>query len=597
MDRKTWIVIGLCIAAFLSWQWYYNATYGPYLKQQDELRRQKALAAAAAQPSPTGTPATATTPATTPAAVPSAIPQAVMAARNEELTSEGKKDESADYIFNNDTGGIEAVRLVKHTREGGAVTLNGDRRMPIGALATTPGTALGGFEMKVDAANNTVTFTKRDGDGLEIVKKFTLPPNNSAEAPYVANLEITFRNPTAITLSRPGYFVSTGSAAPIHKLDLPTYTRFDWANSGGMRGRDVNAFNASVIPLIGIQIHPAQETFSETLADIQWAGVATQYFCTIVSAVEPKASSVWTSRFVVPGEPGSAPVYGLQGALGFAGFTLEPQKSTTQKFTIYAGPKEGPRLAKLPYDEKAVLNFGWFGFISEFLLWAMNLLHDVFKSYGVAIIVLTLIIKTMLWPLQNKATNSMRKMSALSPKMTEMKEKYKDDPTKMNQEMMKLYRDYGVNPFSGCLPMLIQIPIFFGFYGMLGTAIELRNSSFLGGLVPDLSQPDTVGHILGFPINILPLVMAGTMLWQMAISPKSGDATQQRILMFMPVIFIVFAYNYASALSLYWTTQNLFSIVQLYLTRNRPLPTLEKMAVVKKRPGPGGSKPRKKRPS
>ncbi len=209
-----------------------------------------------------------------------------------------------------------------------------------------------------------------------------------------------------------------------------------------------------------------------------------------------------------------------------------------------------------------MLNFGWFGFISKTLLWGMNSLHTLlFGSYAAAIVVLTLIIKSLLWPLQNKATNSMRKMSALSPKMTELREKYKDDPTKMNEELMKLYRDYGVNPFSGCLPMLIQIPIFFGFYGMLGTAIELRNSSFLW--IHDLSQPDTIGHVLGFPINILPIVMAGTMVWQMAISPKTGDATQQRMLMFMPVIFIAFAYNYASALSLYWTTQNLFSIVQL----------------------------------
>jgi YidC/Oxa1 family membrane protein insertase len=146
----------------------------------------------------------------------------------------------------------------------------------------------------------------------------------------------------------------------------------------------------------------------------------------------------------------------------------------------------------------------------------------------------------------------------------------------MNEELMKLYRDYGVNPLSGCLPMLIQIPIFFGFYSMLGSAIELRNSSFFW--IHDLSQPDTIGHVLGLPINVLPIFMAGTMVWQMAITPKSGDAAQQRMMMFMPLIFLAFAYNYASALSLYWTTQNLFSIVQLYLTRNQPLPKLEKVA-------------------
>lgn len=123
--------------------------------------------------------------------------------------------------------------------------------------------------------------------------------------------------------------------------------------------------------------------------------------------------------------------------------------------------------------------------------------------------------------------------------------------------------------------MLVQIPIFFGFYNMLGKAVELRNSSFLW--VQDLSQPDTVARLLNFPINVLPLIMAVTMFVQMAIQPKSGDPAQQRIFMFMPLIFIFFCYNFASALALYWTVQNLFSIVQLLATKNQETPKLEKM--------------------
>src|SRR5438067_13887360 len=119
----------------------------------------------------------------------------------------------------------------------------------------------------------------------------------------------------------------------------------------------------------------------------------------------------------------------------------------------------------------------------------MNWLKSVLGNYAAAIFVMTLIIKTVLWPLQNAATRSMKKMQALQPRMTELREKYKDDPTRMNEELMKLYKQYGVNPFGGCLPMFVQIPIFFGFYSMLGTAIELRNSKFLW--VHDLSQPDT----------------------------------------------------------------------------------------------------------
>ena len=156
----------------------------------------------------------------------------------------------------------------------------------------------------------------------------------------------------------------------------------------------------------------------------------------------------------------------------------------------------------------------------------------------------------------------------------------------MNQEVMKLYTEYGVNPFSGCLPMFIQIPIFFGFYSMLGTAVELRNSHFLW--VKDLSLPDTVFHLAGIPVNILPLCMAGTMIWQMSLSPKSGDAAQQKMMMFMPLIFIFLTYNFASALALYYTIQNILSIFQLYVTRNQTPPTLERVTVPSKT---GGKKP------
>src|SRR5260370_33691643 len=127
---------------------------------------------------------------------------------------------------------------------------------------------------------------------------------------------------------------------------------------------------------------------------------------------------------------------------------------------------------------------------------------------------------------------SMRKMGQLSPLINELKVKYKDDQQRMNQEMMKLYKVYNINPLMGCLPMLIQIPIFFGFYQMLGSAVELRDSSFLW--IRDLSQPDTIAHIFSFPINILPLIMAVTPILQSPITPKTGEPTQTRVPFFQP---------------------------------------------------------------
>ena len=581
MDRKAWIAITLSVAGLIGWQWY----VGKYITPA-----QQAAAAAAASASPVAS----VTPAASPAASASPVTaasaatptQPVMTARAESLSAEG-----AEFVFNNDSGGIEQVILLMHQGENRqSVSLNRDRGMPIGALGFNAGDVDGGFEMRADRTKGEVTFSKTATDGLEITKRFVLPPASEKNRLYIVNLEISFRNPGTAALQVPAFYVGAGGAAPIHQSDLPMYTKFDWSHGGKAENIDVNWFSASSIPLIGIQTRGERPLYLESKPDIQWAAVASQYFCTIVTSKDPSVS-VWARRFDTK-KQNNTPVFGIQGGIGQGGFSVAPGETVTKKFEIYAGPKELARLRKLGDNQDAVLNFGMFGFISEVLLWAMNTLHGWLGSYAAAIIVLTLIIKSGLWPIQNKATNEMRKMSALAPKMTELKEKYKDDPQKMNEETMKLYREYGVNPFSGCIPMLIQIPIFFGFYAMLGTAIELRNSSFFW--ITDLSQPDTVGHILGFPINLLPLIMSLTMVWQMVITPKSGDAAQQRILYFMPIIFLTFAYNYASGLALYWTTQNIFSIVQLYLTRNRPLPTLEKKSVIAKREAAKNSK--KKRP-
>jgi YidC/Oxa1 family membrane protein insertase len=199
----------------------------------------------------------------------------------------------------------------------------------------------------------------------------------------------------------------------------------------------------------------------------------------------------------------------------------------------------------------------------------------------------------------------MKRMSKLQPELKALKEKYPDDPQRMNQEMMKLYKKYSVNPLGGCLPMFLQIPIFFGFYRMLQYAVELRHQEFLW--VKDLSQPDTMAALdifgMHLPINVLPILMGITMVIQMKMTPQTGDAMQRRIMMLMPVMFLFFCYNFASALALYWTTQNIFSIGQTWLMNKMPEPELksrtpgkkswmeklaERQAEMQKRQGQGG---------
>ena len=590
-DRTTWIAIALSVAGLVGWQYYYSKTYAPYLAQQARDKKTAQLKAADEKPAPAASP---TAPSTASAATPTPKGMAVAASIPEISSRRETLDTSrAEYLFANNTGGIEGVTLFLHLGANEqSLFLNHASGLPIGALCDASGTPLGGFSIEADKNRGTACFRRAGTDGLSITKTFTLPQTVGSPDEYLIGLSVTFSNTAASPMSLPGYFVAAGGAAPVHTQDLPTYTCFDWYRDGKMTSTDVNWFEAGRIPIVGIQTRPARDLYSQPESGIRWASVTSQYFCSIITAPKDQSGTgVWARRYEVNDAAnagsGHPSVYGITGGLGTGTLQLAPGASITRTYSIYVGPKDFTALGKLGDDQQKVMNFGMFHLVSEFLLWAMNGLKGILGNYAAAIIVLTILIKSALWPLQNKATASMKRMQLLSPRMTELREKYKDDPTKMNEELMKLYKQYGVNPFGGCLPMLVQIPIFFGFYSMLGSAIELRNSHFLW--IHDLSQPDTVAHLLGFPVNLLPIIMAGTMLWQMAISPKSGDAVQQRMMYFMPVIFLSFCYNYASGLALYWTTQNIFSIVQLYWTRNQPLPTLEKVAVKPKGRGPGAA--------
>lgn len=476
----------------------------------------------------------------------------------------------ADYWFASHFGGIFKIIILNHLDDNHMpITINRNSEFPIGALWNAYDMPpIGGFSMKVNKTTRSVTFTKVTKNGMRLTKRFSLFSERHKDNQYQIRLELIFQNSSAIDIYWPSYWISTGSITPIRSTDLPNYSQFNWSNGNKLASIDVGWFDGASVPILGVTTRAPAALYQKSVASVKWASVSNQYFCTVlITTPNSLGDGVWARRILLQTNP---QLHGIDGRIKMPGFSVASGGTSIQSFVVYSGPKELKCLQAMGDGQENILTYGPFRMVSECLLSAMNWFHDIFGNYAWAIITLTLLIKLCLWPLQNKATRSMRQMSLLAPKITELREKYKDDPQKMNEEMMKLYRMYGINPFGGCLPMLIQIPIFFGFYSMLGTSIELRNSSFLW--IRDLSQPDTLLHILGLPINPLPIVMATTMIWQMAISPKGGDVLQQRIFYFMPLIFLAFCYNYASGLALYWTTQNIFSIIQIHLTRNQPLP-------------------------
>jgi len=246
-------------------------------------------------------------------------------------------------------------------------------------------------------------------------------------------------------------------------------------------------------------------------------------------------------------------------------------------FHLYVGPKEQSRLATLNIGLEHIINYGFFSIIARPLFWALKFFYSFLGNYGWAIILITIVTRIPFIPLLNKSQKSMKKLQEIQPKMNEIKEKYKKDPQKMQKEMMDLYKKHKVSPLGGCLPMLLQIPVFFALYKVLLISIELRGAPFMLWIT-DLSAPDTlIGHIPamipligGFALGPLPLLMGATMFIQQKMTPSSMDPTQAKMMLMMPVIFTFMFLNFASGLVLYWLVNNILGIIQQYFV-NRSL--------------------------
>jgi YidC/Oxa1 family membrane protein insertase len=567
MDRTAWIVVILCVVGLVAWQIYVAKQISP---------RPMPINVASAQASPTATPKVFEP--SPPPAVPEATPKSTEAVPSFAEKIETLRNSDVELRLTNRGGGIkEAVLLRQIAEKGQRVVLNSAQSAPIGAIIEQPSApTLPEFTASTES-NSVVQFERTTDEQVVVRKKFSFEKSSENKDNYVIDMDVDLENRGSKPYQSGGYFVALGSAAPIHSKDYPSYTRLVWCIDGRAKGIDVGWFGSSGGFLGVVGQRAARPYYQENIAGAEWVAVSNQFFTTLMAPLSAKATGVWGRSFDIERSPDQK-LLGIEGAMGMPGFQLQPGQTYSARFEIYAGPKLYHRLAQLPHNEAEVMDFGMFKIVCQFLLNFMNLLNSWLHDYGLAILALTTIIKLTLWPIQNRANRSMRQMAALSPKMQELRDKYKDDPTRMNQELMKLYKQYGINPVGGCLPMMIQIPIFFGLFKMLGQAVELRNAKFLW--VKDLSQPDTIAHLplLGWPVNIIPLCMAATQIWLMAMTPKTGDPTQRRIMMFTPLIFLFICYNFAAALALYYTAQNLFSILQFYQNKRQPMPTLEKVA-------------------
>ncbi len=291
---------------------------------------------------------------------------------------------------------------------------------------------------------------------------------------------------------------------------------------------------------------------------VTWTGFVDNYFMTTIIPKKGELASVT----LVKNDDRVRTL--LSEGLG----TLNEQNQKEYAYDLYLGPKKIDVLKQAGDQLDEAVNFGWFDMLAKPMLWLLNFFHDYLKNYGIAIILVTIIIKAAFWPITQRGMKSMKNMQKLQPKMAKLREKYKDDPAKMNQEMMALYKTYKVNPLGGCLPMFIQIPFFFALYRVLMVSIELRHAPFMLW-INDLSAPDRLWIGVDIPylhgIPVLTLLMGASMYLQQKMTPTTADPTQAKIMQFLPVIFTVMFLNFASGLVLYWFVNNLLSILQQYL--------------------------------
>ncbi len=287
--------------------------------------------------------------------------------------------------------------------------------------------------------------------------------------------------------------------------------------------------------------------------DIQWGGFENKFF---IAAMIPKQPALTTASFA-------------KDARGQILVTLDGPKNTIPSgqagafnYTLFVGPKEYNRLKAEGAGLEAAINVGnWMKWLAYPILFFMQYLYKYVGNYGIVIIIITLLTKLLFWPLGTKSYKSMKEMQKVQPKLNELKERYKDDKQKMNAAVMELYKTHKINPLGGCLPVVIQIPVFIALYQLLSYAIELRHAPFFWW-IQDLSAKD--------PYYITPIIMGATMLIQQKMSPPMGDPMQQKMMLLMPVVFTFLFLNFPSGLVIYWLINNVLSIGQQYYINKSP---------------------------
>ncbi len=392
--------------------------------------------------------------------------------------------------------------------------------------------------------NQTISFLWVSTDGITIEKEYRFSPDS-----YLIGLNLTIKNGTGLPLV-------DALVLSIEKKFPEEGSRYGFVGPSALINNKLKQIKTKKLK--------DQDTFE---GKVNWIALQDRYF---LESVIPENSDDAKLR-VLQQEDGV-----LESRLITQMENIDPGQKKQFLFDLYFGPKSMKVLTGMDNKLDKAINFGMFDILAKPCLWLMNFVYGFIPNYGIAIIILTIITKLLLWPLGNKSYKSMGEMKKIQPLMAELREKYKDDKKKMNQELMGLYKVYKINPMGGCLPMVVQMPIFFALYRMLYEAIELRHAPFFMW-INDLSAPDRLFSFdftipfmeAPYGIPVLTIIMGGTMFLQQKLTPTPGDPAQAKMMMFMPIIFTVIFINFSSGLVLYWLINNILSIAQQHYIQKK----------------------------
>lgn len=382
---------------------------------------------------------------------------------------------------------------------------------------------------QVDGAE-VVLFESRTGSGRRIALEYWFPP-----AGYSTRVKATLQ----------GFDPGSGSG----RFEI----RFPAGIADLERDHKVDQQGAAGIALMGrslIKHGRGRGPWSQMENGVvQWGGVRSKYFLAAAIPDGAPDGEIAMSR-------------GQNGRIAATvRLPLSLERTSLYEFTLFGGPMRHGVLESYGVGLERAVDSGWRVFVPlvDLLRKFFVFMYGLLPNYGIVIIILSILSRVVFYPLTRKSMESMKQMQLLKPEMDRLNEKYKNDPQKRNQAILELYKKNKVNPAGGCLPILVQMPVFIALYNLLNSAIELRKAPF-GLWIQDLSAPDRVGSIAGFPIHILPLVMAATMLWQQKLTPT--DPRQATLMYIMPIVMTIFFYPMPSGLVLYWTVSNLAAIAQ-----------------------------------